>query len=102
MTDLHSCFFIPLVTKCPDERSCGIKPDGCCPVPSFMNCLCQSFGSQVIGWQEMKLAFNVCGICSSCIRAYEEYGGVYAPFRMSLMVRHGAIIISVISISMHG
>jgi hypothetical protein len=34
--------------------------------------------------------------------AYEEYGGVYAPFRMSLMVRHGAMIISVISISMHG
>jgi hypothetical protein len=32
---------------------------------------------------------------------HEEYG-VYAPFRMSLMVRHGAMIISVISISMHG
>jgi ABC-type phosphate transport system permease subunit len=44
----------------------------------------------------MKLALNLCGVH----RAYEEYG-VYAPFRMSLMVRHGAMIIAVISISMH-
>jgi ABC-type phosphate transport system permease subunit len=50
----------------------------------------------VIGGQEMKLALNLCGVH----RAYEEYG-VYAPFRMSLMVRHGAMIIAVISISMH-